>query len=147
MNKRTVWFAGIFIVLLVCCVIYFYPISLSHYINENNYFIVQISEFGVQNGEACIDSTDYNNITKEQKETIISLFENYPCRRTLGTYISDGSIHGLGNMLVSIYIYNDKTLTKSILVSSSGQITVDGRLYIMKNTEQFIKQIADILNY
>lgn len=100
---------------------------------------------GVRNGEAYIDSVDYQDITTEQKSAILILLEKYTYKRTLGTLFSDGSISELGDKTLYIYVYDDVSLVGSIFVSSSGRIAVNEKNYHMENAEQFIEQIIEIM--
>ena len=104
-----------------------------------------LSELGVRNGEAYIDSVDYQDITTEQKSVILILLEKYTYKRTLGTLFSDGSISELGDKTLYIYVYDDVSLVGSIFVSSSGRIAVNEKSYSMKNAEQFIEKIIEIM--
>lgn len=135
----------IVIVLLVCIIAFFRPLSLSDIARENHQLKMVSGEIGVRNGEAYIDSTDYQAITTEQKSAILSLLEKYTYRRTFGTLFSDGSISGLSDKTLSIYVYDDVSLVSSIFVASSGKAAVNGKSYSMENAEQFIEQIIEIM--
>ena len=145
MKKKTIYLVVIVIVLLICIIAFFKPLSLSNIARENNQIKMVLSEFGVRNGEAHIDSVDYQAITTEQKSAILFLLEKYTYRRTFGTLFSDGSISGLGDKTLSIYVYDDVSLVGSIFVSSSGKIAVNEKSYRMENAEQFIEQIIGIM--
>lgn len=133
------------VVLLICVITYFKPISLSAIVSENNRIVIILSEYGVRNGTAYIDSNDYQSITPEQKSSIITLLEQYTYRRTFGTLLSNGSLSDLGDKTLSIYVYDGNSLANSILVSTSGKIAVNKKSYSMKNAEQFIEQIIELV--
>ena len=145
MKKKAIYLVVIVIVLLICIIAFFKPLSLSDIARENNQIKMVLSELGVRNGEAYIDSVDYQDITTEQKSAIFILLEKYTYKRTLGTLFSDGSISELGDKTLSIYVYDDLSLVGSIFVSSSGRIAVNEKNYRMKNAEQFIEQIIEIM--
>ena len=145
MKKKILYLVGFVIVVLICVVAYFRPLSLSDAASENNQIKMVFSELGVRNGEAYINSVDYQTITEEQQSAIIELLEQYTYRRTFGTLFSDGSTSDLGDETLSIYVYNDTSLVGSIFVSSSGKIAVNEKSYSMKNAEQFIEQIIAIV--
>lgn len=145
MKKKTIYLVVIVIVLLICIIAFFKPLSLSDIARENNQIKMVLSELGVRNGEAYIDSVDYQAITTEQKSAILTLLEKYTYRRTVDTLFSDGSISGLGDKTLSIYVYDDVSLVGSIFVSSSGRIAVNEKSYSMENAEQFIEQIIEIM--
>lgn len=132
-------------VLLICAITYFKPISLSDIASENNRIVMILNEFGVRNGAAYIDSTDYQSITPEQKSSIIALFEQYTYRRTFGTLFSDGSLSDMGDQVLYIYVYDGNSLVSNIFVSTSGKIAVNEKSYSMKNAEHFIEQIIEIV--
>lgn len=145
MKKKTVISLAIAILLLAGAIAYFRPLSFSGMAGENQQINMVLSEFGVRNGEAYIDSTDYSDITTEQKTAVWTVLEQYPHRRTPGTPVSDGSLSGLGEKMLSIYVYEDGTLTDSIVVTSSGEIAVNGKNYRMEHAEQCIDQLTEIL--
>lgn len=145
MKKKTIYIAVAVIVLLVCIAAFFKPLSLSNTVRECDRIIIVLNEFGVRNGEAYIDSIDYQAITTEQKSAVLTLLEKYTYRRTFGTLFSDGSLSGLGDKMLYIYVYEDASLVGSIFVSSAGKIAVNEKSYRMENAEQFIGQIIEIM--
>ena len=145
MKKKTIYIAVTVIVLLICIAAFFKPLSLSNTVRESDQIIMVLSEFGVRNGEAYIDSVDYQAITTEQKSAVLTLLEKYTYRRTFGTLFSDGSLSGLGDRMLYIYVYEDASLVGSIFVSSAGKIAVNEKSYRMENAEQFIEQIVGIM--
>lgn len=145
MKKKSIYLVLIVIVLLVSMISFLKPLSLSDIANENNQMKMILSELGVRNGEAYIDSVDYQAITAEQKRGILNLLEKYTYRRTFSTLFSDGSMSGIGDEMLYIYVYDDVSLIGSIFVSSSGRIAVNEKNYSMKNAEQFIEQIIEIM--
>ena len=142
MKKKVMWFVGV--AFLVCCVIYFYPMSFPSNLIENQDLTIQVNELGVQNGEAYINTKKYDQITEEQKRKIVERMQNCSYKRTLKTYMGDGAMEELGNKIAFISIYDGETLTE-IAVSDSGQVSIHGRLYEMRNAEQFIRGIEDVL--
>lgn len=145
MKKKAIYLVVVVIVLLICIIAFFKPLSLSDIAREDNQIKMVLSELGVRNGEAYIDSIDYQAITTEQKSAILTLLEKYNYRRTFDTLFSDGSISGLGDKTLSIYVYDDVSLVGSIFVASSGRIAVNEKSYSMENAEQFIEQIIAIM--
>ena len=107
MKKKMLCPIVIVIVFLICCIIYFKLLSLSDVAGANNQIKMVYSQPGVKNGEAYIDSVDYQDITKEQKNAILSLLDKYTYRRTVGTLFSNGSTSDLGNKTLSVYVYDE----------------------------------------
>ena len=91
------------------------------------------SQIGVENGEAYIDSVNYQDITIDQKNAILSLLDKYTYRRTVGTLFSNGSTSDLGNKTLSIYVYDDDLL-------------INEKTYNMEDAERFIEQMIEIMN-
>ena len=69
MRKKTMWAAVGIAVLLICCVVYFRPMSLSDCIGADDRIVLSISTLSVPNGEAGIDTADYSDITTEQQKS------------------------------------------------------------------------------
>lgn len=145
MRKKTMWSVCIFITVFLCCILYFRPISLSDKPPGNSSILVQINHFDIQNGKPCINTENYGIITASQKEDLLRLIQEYSYRRTLKTYVSDGAMEDLGDTVSYLYLYDKDTLVKSIFVSDSEQVSVNDKLYQMKNAEQFNERLEDIL--
>ena len=105
------------------------------------------SQIGVENGEAYIDSVNYQDITIDQKNAILSLLDKYTYRRTVGTLFSNGSTSDLGNKTLSIYVYDDDDLLiNSVFATSSGKVVINEKTYNMEDAERFIEQMIEIMN-
>ena len=130
----------IVIALLSCLIAYFRPLSFSDVAEVNEQITIISSELGGRVGEPYIDTVDYQSLTTEQKSAVLALLGQYTYRRTLGTPFSDGSMSGLGNRTLSIYTYDGM-----IFVSATGKVAVNGKNYRMRNAEQFIEQILEIV--
>lgn len=89
---------------------------------------------------------DYQDITIEQKNTILALLDKYTYRRTIGTLFSNGSTSDLGDKTLSVYVYDDVSLINSVFATSSGKIVINEKVYNMENAEQFIEQIIEIMS-
>ena len=110
MKKKMLCPIVIVIAFLICCIVYFKPLSLSDVAEADNQMKMIYSQIGVENGEAYIDSVNYQDITIDQKNAILSLLDKYTYRRTVGTLFSNGSTSDLGNKTLSIYVYDDDLL-------------------------------------
>ena len=145
MKKKTILFLAVVLVLLLGGMVSFRPLAFSGMAGENQQINMVLSEVGVRNGEAYIDSSDYSEITTEQRAAVWAVLEKYTYRRIPGTLFSDGSLSDIGEKMLSIYVYEDGTLKDSIVVTSSGKIAVNGKNYRMTNAEQCIDQLTEIL--
>lgn len=145
MKKKLVWIVAICIVLLISGSLYFHPMVLADEIKENNTFSIQVITADVQNGEVYTDTKNQDIVTVQQKEDIVALLKKYSYKRTLKTYISGNTMEQTGNRSVFLFIYDGDTLLHTICITDSGQITVDDRLYKMKNARQFNDEIEDIV--
>ena len=146
MKKKMLCSTIIVIAFFVCCTVYFKPLSLSDVAGADNQIKMVYSQLGVKNGEAYIDSVDYQDITIDQKNAILSLLDKHTYRRTVGTLFSNGSTSDLGDKTLSIYVYDDASLINSVLVTSSGKVVINEKTYNMEDAEPFIEQIVEIMN-
>ena len=142
--KKVHWIGAGCVALLAVCIVYFYPISLAGNIMETSKPVVLINEIGVHDGEPYINTKNYDQITEEEKQKVMEIVQEYSYRRTLTTYGSSNAMENAGNKTVFLYLYEGDILAKSIYVSDSGQISVDNRIYKMKHTDQFVKEIEEI---
>lgn len=146
MKKKMLCSIIIVIAFFVCCTVYFKPLSLSAVAEADNQIKMVYSQLGVKNGEAYIDSVDYQDIPIDQKNAILSLLDKPTYRRTVGTLFSNGSTSDLGDKTLSIYVYDDASLINSVLVTSSGKVVINKKTYNMEDAEPFIEQIVEIMN-
>ena len=146
MKKKMLCSTIIVFAFFVCCTVYFKPLSLSDVAGADNQIKMVYSQLGVKNGEAYIDSVDYQDITIDQKNAILSLLDKHTYRRTVGTLFSNGSTSDLGDKTLSIYVYDDASLINSVLVTSSGKVVINEKTYNMEDAEPFIEQIVEIMN-
>ena len=146
MKKKMLCPIVIVIAFLFCCIVYFKPLSLSDVAEADNQMKMIYSQIGVENGEAYIDSVNYQDITIDQKNAILSLLDKYTYRRTVGTLFSNGSTSDLGNKTLSIYVYDDDLLINSVFATSSGKVVINEKTYNMEDAERFIEQMIEIMN-
>ena len=146
MKKKMLCSIIIVIAFFVCCTVYFKPLSLSDVAEADNQIKMVYSQLGVKNGEAYINSVDYQDIPIDQKNAILSLLDKHTYRRTVGTLFSNGSTSDLGDKTLSIYVYDDASLINSVLVTSSGKVVINEKTYNMEDAEPFIEQIVEIMN-
>ena len=68
--------AGIIIIIvLAALLLYFRPMEMSDLINEDYEIRITRTEVGVRDGEPYIDTKNYDNLTEEQRQDIISVIE------------------------------------------------------------------------
>lgn len=144
--KRTLSISLLCICLLCGLYVFFRPLQLSKCFDESKNICVSELEFEIIDGEPYIKSDTYNDITIEQKEEIEDLFQKYSYRRTLRTPFSDGSMSDLGDIVVHIYIYEDKNLITSISVSNENGISINQKNYKLSNSSEFIFELINIIS-
>ena len=142
-KKKLLYVIGIAIVLLIITIVYFKPLPLSGLASDSNQVAMVWNEIGVRDGMAYMDCVEYQSLTSDQNRAILSLLDKYTYQRTLGTIFSDGSMPGY--YVLNIYLSNENSMKNYIFVSLSGEILVQGKTYHMKNAEQFIEQILEIV--
>lgn len=145
MKKKWFWIGGAAVLLLVCALLYFRPMPLSHSVTQTGQLSIQISNVGVENGDPYLDTTRYDAITETQKDDILALLQQYAYCRTVSTPFSDGSLSGLGDRVLYLCVYEDDTVANELTISSDGNIAMDGKTYKMDRAEQFIDQVAELL--
>lgn len=145
MKKKWFWIGGAAVLLLVCALLYFRPMPLSHSVTQTGQLSIQISNVGVENGDPYLDTTRYDAITGTQKDDILALLQQYAYCRTVSTPFSDGSLSGLGDRVLYLCVYEDDTVANELTISSDGNIAMDGKTYKMDRAEQFIDQVAELL--
>lgn len=156
MKKKIICLIGIVVIvliLLICTIAYFRPLSFPTVASENCKIYVTLNETGYVVDDPGIHMESYEDLTDKQKSDILSVLEEYPYQRNLGTPFSDGAIHGTGGKILQIFIAPSSIEPSSIAhslpglltVTSSGKINVDGKNYTMENSEQFIEQILAIV--
>lgn len=144
MKKKTILRIGIVAVLLILVIAYFWPLSLANAVDESGKINIVLTDFSIQNGDPDIDFTEYSDITPDQKQAILTLFEKYTYRRTLLTPFSDGSMYGLGDKVLNIYVFQGIS-DIDYLGISTNEIVINTKNYRMKNAEQLIAEIIEIV--
>lgn len=143
MKKKAIVLAAIAVLLLIGLAVYFRPLHFS-VPEEISQITIVLNEYAVSDGKPIIDSAEYPVTGSEQMRAIQATLEETTYRRTAGTLFSDGSMTDMGNRTLAIYIYDGDFLADSILASSSGQVSVQNKTYVMKNAELFMERIMEI---
>lgn len=148
MNKKRKLFLAIMIgVLIVGCLLYFRPLKLADLANETQYIVITYQELGIKNGSSYMNSTNYNEITEDEKSRIIDVLKQHSYKRTFRTFFSDGSLTELGDEMVSIYIYDETNkLINTIFIAGSDHISVNGKVYTLKKSSAVIEELLGIVN-
>lgn len=141
MKKKSTYLLciGIAVLLLVCTILYFKPLSLSSVADKDTKMYITLIEYDFEHGEPSSDTTEYQHITEEQQTEILSVLDEYTYQRTLGTLFSNGAMHDLGNKV--LYIANGQVMT----VTATGKLAINGKTYSIDNAEQLIRQILEIM--
>lgn len=131
--------------LLLVLVIYFKPVNLADLGEVNSEIRITQQHVYVENGEPYIDSESYNDLSEEQTRSILDSLRRYKYRRTLGTLFSDGSLSNLGEKMICIYIYKEKELVYTVMITDTGNISVNSKIYVMQNSSELIQEIYKIM--
>ena len=143
--KKKIIYCIVITVLIICVIAYFKPLSFSDVADNDDQIRMLLQDFTIKNGEANIESDEYQDITETQKKDILNVLEQFTYRRDFKTFFSDGSMSDLGDKMLSMYIYENDITVNNVAVSSSGKIAVNNKVYSMKDAENFIEQIIDIV--
>lgn len=125
---------------------YFRPLKLSELITGDQELCITHIVMEVKDGEAYTDSQNYNAITEEQKNDIIELLETYSYQREWGTFFSDGSLQGLGNELLHLFVYEEKELVCTISISDTGSAVIHDKTYNVKHAGELMDHILNIVS-
>jgi len=136
MKKSVILILAIAVVLLICAVAYFMPLSLTNTVSENENIRITFNEYV----NTDLNSVEYEDITAEQKSAVLDLLEKYTYRRNFETLFSNGTLTGTGTK--TLYIFDN---SDTIFVTENGKISINGKIYYMKNAEQLIDQIIEIM--
>lgn len=146
MQRKKLCAAAVLAVLLAGLILYLLPRPLSDLLGESSRIdTVRTYEFEIREGQPFIDSATYPELTEEQKARVFALCRQYSYRRTLGTPFSDGSISGLGNRLLDIFVTGGDAAPQSVTVSSTGKLAIANRVYKMDHAERFLEQMEEVL--
>lgn len=131
--RRYIRFLGILALILGGLLFYFRPVPLADVVGEGDTVYISVGRWTYDGGVPDMELTDYGAVSGEQKNGVLSLLKEYPCRRSLGTPFSDGSIEGAGDEAAYIFVYDGGELAHSVCISSSGKCSVDDRTYGIEN--------------
>ena len=107
--------------------IYGESVTAANIARENNQIKMVLSELGVRNGEAYIDSVDYQDITTEQKSAILTLLEKYTYRRIFDTlFLSWGmdQLEEKERQLIYMRYFEDMTQSQVAKKMNMSQVSV-----------------------
>lgn len=127
--------------------LYLRPLEMSDLLNKDQTILITLTELYVQNGEVNMETESYNDLTEEQRENIFDLFDQYTYRRSFFTLISDGALSDLGDDLINIYLYENDHLAQSIVISSTDRMSVNDKVYVLKNSSGLIEQMKERIFY
>ena len=138
--------AGIIIIIVFAALLlYFRPMEMSDLIKGDQDILITRTGPGVRDGEPYIDTKNYDDLTEEQRQDIMSLFQQYTYRRTPGTLFSDGSISGAVNNYINIFVYEDSELVRTIIISDTGGMSLDSRVYAAQEPSALIQDIISVI--
>ena len=144
MKKRVIWWILAAAILVLSVVVYFRPLAFTDIVTEQQDIWMILSIFSIQNGEPDIEMVEYQDITAEEKRDILMVLEQYTYRRTLGTLFSDGTIEDLGEKMLTVHLH-DGVWAETVVVTSSGKMTVGDRGYRMKDAGEMMKKLVEIV--
>ncbi len=146
-NKKTILIIGLIIIAVLCALIYMRPMTLSDNIAHNSTLLFAKIDLGVEDGRPYNESTNYNDITEQQKQEILMLLGNFPYTRNVKTLFSDGSMaNNDGDGYFYIYIYSETDYVGTVIMAYDDEISIGNKNYTMQNSSDLINQILDIIN-
>ena len=143
MKKSLIW-CLLAIVLVAGVLVYFAPMKLTKVVTEEKDMRMILNVFRIENGEPEIEVVEYQEITVEQKREVLAVLEEYSYRRTLETVVSDGTMEDMGEKMLTVHVMGENT-AESVVLTSSGKISVNGRVYWMKGAGEMMEEILGIV--
>lgn len=132
-------------VLVIAGLLYFKPIRLSDHIKRDQRIELSVTNFHLIDDQAQINFEEIHQMSDLQKDQLITLFENYPYKRTLGTLFSAGSIEGVGEKLVTLFFVDHDQEKEHIIITESGKMLFKDKTYKMDRAGKCIQALLDIL--
>lgn len=143
MKKSLIW-CLLAIVLVAGVLVYFAPMKLTKVVTEEKDMRMILNVFRIENGEPEIEVVEYQEITVEQKREVLAVLEEYSYRRTPETVVSDGTMEDMGEKMLTVHVMGENT-AESVVLTSSGKISVNGRVYWMKGAGEMMEEILGIV--
>ena len=146
MKKLTKKNVLIVIVLIASISIYFRPLQLSNLVSEENVLWITCSNVGVQDSTPYANAQSFQDITEEQINQIIMLFEEYSYHRKLNTIFLDGFVSGSKNTTSLHLFFSDGTVhTNAMILTNHDEIAVNYKNYRINNSSDLIDEILEII--
>ena len=145
-SKKRIFTVSI-IISVFCIGMYLKPMSLSDIANDSSTLLFSKVNAGWKDGRPYTESEVYNEITDEQKQKIIQLLNKYSYSRDLKTLFSDGSmLNNGGDGCFHIAIFNGLDYLEIVTVGYNDEISLNDKIYKMKNSDVFIEEILTIID-
>ncbi len=141
--KKNILCIAIF--LLVFC--YFKPLRLSDLINTSNTDNLDILASSLNINNSYTNEYSDQDISQDDLLSIIAIINNYTYTRKFNTMFSDGSLHELGDYLIHIYTYKNNNQINNLSISDNNKISINNKSYSIKNSDNLIQEILEVLNF
>lgn len=145
MRKKSMIIFVMIILLAVGLSSYFRPLPLSDLLDEDDTIIVCQETVEIKNGTPDIDFQKNEDITEQQKNAISELFAEHTYRRKMNTAFSDGSVSNNDDYMY-VFIYDGTRLKNTVVLTEDGEISINRKNYKLKEADDFIDQIREILS-
>ncbi len=137
----------VILLLISLVILYFMPMNLSLILNDEQTLIFSKVAILVQDGVPTHDTTDYSNVSEEQKQQLFALFDSRSYRRNLTTMFSDGSMSGNGGEgYLYMFIYDGTEYIDAVVFAYDDEMSFGNKNYTINNSGELIDGVIKILN-
>ena len=123
----------------------FRPVSFTEIATEKHAISVVLNDFEIVDGKMSGDAREFQNLAAEEKAAVLELLEQYTYRKTFDTIVSNGKLSDIGHQMLSIHAHDGVSEAVVLVVTSSGQVSVNGVTYRMEGAEQLIEKVLEVV--
>lgn len=133
------------IVVVLCVCISFRPVSFTKIATEKHEISLVLNEFEIVDGKMGGNAREYQKIAAEEKAAVLELLEQYKYRKTIDTILSKGKLSDIGDKMLAIHAHDGVSEAVVLVVTTSGQVSVNGVGYRMEGAEELIEKVMAVV--
>ncbi len=146
LSKKHLVVAFCVLALLAFGIVYFMPLSLSGFIGDDSTLVFSKLHIDIKDGAPYHESSDYNDITQEQKKLILDLLDDFTYRKNFSTLFSDGALsNNEGDGYFFMFVYEGEEPALTVTIAHDDEISVGDKNYTMNNSDVFIARMLEII--
>lgn len=134
------------LVIVLSFVLYCKPAQLSEIFIAYTDIRYIYMELGMKDGNAHIDDSGLLTLSGDECKQLNSIVSKHTYSRDISTLFLGDSMSGLGNEVVYIYTYQNDVLTNCVLISSSGKVSINDKIYSLSNSDELVHEITEMMS-